>query len=118
MRISSGSSTARWSSNEWWWALCGVAGAGARLIEIFLVSCFATFGMVISSILAARVARLQQTLSVPLFFSAERLQVLAHERGKVVGLSRRHEVAVDDHFLVHVRRARVDHVVLDREEAG
>jgi hypothetical protein len=47
IRISSGSSTASWSSKEWWWAYVGDAGAG-RLMEIFRVSCFAIFGRVMN----------------------------------------------------------------------
>jgi len=37
---------------------------------------------------------------------------------KVGGLPRRDQVAVNGHFLIHVLRARVNHVILDGREAS
>src|SRR5207244_10261515 len=49
---------------------------------------------------------------------AERLDDLAAEGGDVVGPARGDEVTVHHHLLVNPLGARIDHIVLDREEGG
>jgi len=52
------------------------------------------------------------------FHFLQRLKDGLHERRQVVGFPAGNQVAVADHFRIHVLAAGVDHVILDREEAS